>query len=270
MRLKKIIKILLAAVVLSIVGFLALYLFNCSIFSSGNEKLKVNGNIFGSGGSNVLIVGSDTAYPPFEFIENGETVGFDIDIISEIVFRLEKDLEIVSISWDPEYKELVEGKLDMVISAVPVTEEKEEIIDFSIPYYRLNYLLISLIGSEKMIKEDLEGERIGILETNKDNLDEDYLSKYEIITYGEIVEMIDDLRSNKIEGVLVTVPIAVNIFKENKEMCLVLDEVKSSKEFAIVFGKGSELKEEVDKVLEKIYEDGTYDMIYDRWFSYQF
>ena len=158
----------------------------------------------------------------------------------------------------------------MVISAVPVTEEKEEIIDFSIPYYRLNYLLISLIGSEKMIKEDLEGERIGILETNKDNLDEDYLSKYEIITYGEIVEMIDDLRNKKIEGVLVTVPIAVNIFKENKEMCLVLDEVKSSKEFAIVFDKGSELKEEVDKVLGEIYEDGTYDTIYDRWFSYQF
>jgi len=270
MRLKKIIKFLLAAAVLSTIVFFALYLFNCSIFSSGNEKLKESGNIFSSEGSSVLIVGSDTTYPPFEFIENGETIGFDIDIISEIVSRLEKDLEIVSISWDPEYKELVEGKLDMVISAVPVIEEKEEIIDFSIPYYKLNYLLISLIGSEKMVKEDLEGVRIGILETGRDNLDKDYLSKYEIITYGEIMGMIDDLRSRKIEGVLIAVPIAVNILKENKEMCLVLDEVKSSKEFAIVFSKGSELKEEVDKVLEEIYEDGTYDTIYDRWFSYQF
>ncbi|MBC8390332.1 MAG: amino acid ABC transporter substrate-binding protein [Actinobacteria bacterium] len=270
MRLKKIIKILLAAAVLSTTIFLALYLFNCSLFNSDNERLKGNGNIFSNEGSSVLIVGSDTTYPPFEFIENGGIVGFDIDIISEIASRLEKDLEIVSISWDPEYKELVEGNLDMVISAVPVTEEKKEIIDFSIPYYKLNYLLISLIGSEKMIKEDLEGVRIGILETGKDNLDEDYLSKYEIITYGEIMGMIDDLRNKKIEGVLVTVPIAVNILKDNKEMCLVLDEVKSSKEFAIVFDKGSELKEEVDKVLEEIYEDGTYDTIYNKWFSYQF
>jgi len=270
MRLKKIIKILLAAAVLSATLFFALYLFNCSLFSSGNEELKESGNIFSSKGSNVLIVGSDTTYPPFEFIENGEAVGFDIDIIREIASRLEKDLEIVSISWDPEYKELLEGKLDMVISAVPAVEEKEEIIDFSTPYYKLNYLLISLIGSEKMIKEDLEGERIGILETDRDNLDKDYLSKYEITTYGEIMGMMDDLRNKKIEGVLIAVPIAVNILKENKDTCLVLDEVKSSKEFAIVFCKGSELKEEVDKVLEKIYEDGTYDAIYDRWFSYQF
>jgi len=270
MRLKKIIKILLAAAVLSTTTFLALYLFNCSLFKSDNERLKESGNIFSSKGSNVLIVGSDTTYPPFEFIENGETVGFDIDIISEIVSRLEKDLEIVSISWDPEYKELVEGRLDMVISAVPAVEEKEEIIDFSIPYYKLNYLLISLIGSEKMVKEDLEGERIGILETDRDNLEKDYLSKYETVTYGEIMRMMDDLRSRKIEGVLVAVPIAVNILKENKDTCLVLDEVKSSKEFAIVFSKGSELKEEVDKVLEEIYEDGTYDIIYDKWFSYQF
>ncbi|GAH61174.1 unnamed protein product [marine sediment metagenome] len=91
MRLKKIIKILLAAAVLSATLFFALYLFNCSIFSSGNEKPKGNGNIFSNKGSNVLIVGSDTTYPPFEFIENGETIGFDIDIISEIVSRLEKD-----------------------------------------------------------------------------------------------------------------------------------------------------------------------------------
>ena len=270
MKLKKIIKILLAAVVLSATIFFALYLINCSLFSSDNERLKGNGNIFSNEGSNVLVVGSDTTYPPFEFIENGETVGFDIDIASEIASRLEKDLEIVSISWDPEYKELLEGKLDMVISAVPAVEGKEEIIDFSIPYYKLNYLLISLIGSKKMIKEDLEGERIGILETDKDNLDKDYLSKYEIITYGEIMGMMDDLRNKKIEGVLVAVPIAVNILRDNKEMCLALDEVKSSKEFAIVFDKGSELKVEVDKVLEEIYEDGTYDMIYDRWFSYEF
>jgi len=80
--------------------------------------------------------------------------------------------------------------------------------------------------------------------------------------------MFEDLKNKNIEGVLISLPMGVNLLAENNGIYNVLEVVKSNKEFGIVFRKGSALKEEVDSILEDIMEDGTYDDIYSKWFDY--
>jgi len=238
--------------------------------SFGNTTVPENIQGSSQESKSLLIVGSDTTYPPFEFIDSGDIAGFDIDLIKEIVSRMKKEIEIISSSWDPEFKDLIDGKLDIVISAVSIEAEKTTIVDFSKPYYTLEYLLVSLSGSEIKTKEELVGKKIGVLKTGKSNINKDYILDYEVLDYEDIMDMLDALGNREIEAVLVNLPLAVSLLKDNKDMYLVLDKINSDREFAIVFKKGGPLVLVVNQILDTMVIDGKYQSIYDKWFNYNF
>jgi len=215
-----------------------------------------------------LRVGCDPTYPVFEFIKDGSIEGFDIDIAREISERMGRELKIISIDWESTYKIPEDLKLDMIISAVPISSEKENIVDFSIPYFTMEYMLIVLTETDIKIKENLEGKSVGMLNIEEKDLSEDYLLNYKIEGYDDVVMMIDDLKNKNIDGILISLPMGVNLITGNIGIYNVLEVVKSNKEFGIVFNEGSTLKEEVDSILNEIKEDGTYDEIYNRWFDY--
>ncbi len=214
-----------------------------------------------------IVIGSDTTYPPFEYLDNGETLGFDIDIIKEIAARLGKNIEIKTIAWNPEYKELIDGKIDMIISAVPETAEST-VVDFSKSYFTLEYLLISLSGSEIKTKENLADKKIGILKVGKDSISEEYLKNYKLNFYEDIMEMLQALKNKEIEAILVASPMGVSLLRENKDMYIVMDKIAANKNFVMVFNKGSILREKVNNAIDQIKTDGTYQKIYDKWFNY--
>jgi len=244
---------------------------NISEFNDDSNNKEIESNLSAQIlDKEILNAGCDATHPPFEFLQDGQIVGFDIDIIKEIAKRLDKQVEIISTSYDADFKILREGEIDLIISAVPLNKEKESIVDFSIPYFRMNYLLISLIGSEIKVKESLTGKKIGILELSDKCLDEDYLRKFEIVSYNDILQLLTALKNAEVDAVLLTVPIAINILKENKDMYTVLEEVQSNKEFSIVFSKGSMLKNAFDDAIEQIKADSVYEDIYNKWFNYKF
>ena len=251
------INIFLSAVII----FLLMFTVSCDISdNAGNDN---------SDGTK-LIVACDATYPPFESLKDGNVEGFDIDVAGEIARRMNREIEIIQIKWDSTYQVPEDLEFDMIISAIPIIEGKEDVIDFSIPYYVMEYMLVTLSGTDIKIKEDLKGKAMGILNSEKSYLDEDYLLNYKIEGYDDIVTMFDDLRNQNIDGVLISLPIGVNLMAENEGIYSVLEVVKSNKEFGIVFSKGSALKEEVNRILEEIREDGTFDEIYGKWFSYGF
>jgi len=217
-----------------------------------------------------LIVGCDHTYPIFEFMEDGEIKGFDIDIAGEIADRMDKDLEIVTIDWESSYRVPEDVKLDMIISAVPIAPDKEDIVDFSIPYFTMEYMLIVLNEADVKTKENLEGAPVGILSSEEKYLDKDYLLDFEIKGYNDVVVMIEALKNKEINGMFLSLPVGVNLITGDRGIYSALEVVKSGKEFGIVFNEGSTLKEEVDGIIEEIKEDGTYDEIYKKWFNYEF
>jgi polar amino acid transport system substrate-binding protein len=158
----------------------------------------------------------------------------------------------------------------MIISAIPILEEKEGLVDFSNPYYVLEYMLVSLNEAQIKIKEDLQGKKIGILEVEEDDLSMDYLVDYKIKTFDDIFIMFEELSNKEIEGILLSLPIGVEIMKESEGKYTILDIVESEKEYGIVFRKEHILKQEVDRILEEIVESGIYDIIYNTWFEYDY
>lgn len=80
--------------------------------------------------------------------------------------------------------------------------------------------------------------------------------------------MMEDFKNKNIEGMLVSLPIAINLLKENSSIFNVIEKVKSNKQFGIVFRKNSILKENINEALLEIKDNGTYEIIYNKWFKY--
>jgi ABC-type amino acid transport substrate-binding protein len=217
--------------------------------------------------SKLLIIGIDSTYPPFEYIEQGEMIGFDVDLADEIAKRLGKEIRMESIKWDTDFKLLREGTIDLIISAVPYNPEKDVIVDFSKPYFSMKYMLVSLSGSEINIKEDLAGKKVGILEAGAENLSPEYLAGFEVVKYKEILELLDGLKVQDVSAILLSLPVAINLIKENTDSYNAIDETISSQEFVIVYRKGSQLKGMIDNAINGMKIDGTYDTIYNKWFG---
>ena len=217
--------------------------------------------------SKLLIIGVDSTYPPFEYIEEGEMIGFDVDLANEIAKKLGKEIRLESIKWDTDFKLLREGSIDLIISAVPYNPEKDVIVDFSKPYFSMKYMLISLSGSEISTKADLDGKNVGALKSGIENLDLEYLSNFKVKEYEEILDLIDVLKTQEISAILLSLPVALNLIKDNTEVYNLIETTDSTLEFVVVYREGSQLKVMIDAVLDEMKSDGTYDTIYNKWFA---
>ena len=82
----------------------------------------------------ILLVGSDTAYPPFESMEGSKAVGFDVDVAEAIAKKLDLELEVISTAWDGIIPGLKANKYDIIMSAMTITEDRKKQINFSDPY----------------------------------------------------------------------------------------------------------------------------------------
>src|SRR5918994_2469363 len=92
--------------------------------------------------SGKLIVGSDIPYAPFELGREPNYTGLDIDLVNEIGKRLGLTVEIQDTSFDTIFRDLAQGKFDMVASATTITPEREKTVDFSNPYFEAEQSLM--------------------------------------------------------------------------------------------------------------------------------
>jgi len=85
---------------------------------------------------NKIIVGTSADFPPFEYVEGGDIIGFDIDLITAILENLNYTVEVKDIGFDSLIPSLKSGKIDVIAAGMTITEEREEEIDFSDAYYQ--------------------------------------------------------------------------------------------------------------------------------------
>ncbi len=112
-----------------------------------------------------LTVGSDTTYPPQEYIDTTthQAAGFDIDLIKAVAARMGLKTDVVTTSFDTIINSLVAKRFDVVMSAVSVTPEREKKVDF-VPYFNAGESLLVQIGNPKHITKpsDLCGQPAGV------------------------------------------------------------------------------------------------------------
>lgn len=129
---------------------------------AADGELSLDGVTLVSDGT--LTVCSDMPYQPFEFEEDGETTGFDYDVVSAMADLLGVQVEFVTTPFDSIIPALVAGNCDMIASAMTITPEREEQVNFTAPYFDADQslLVLSENAEEFATLEDLAGKTIGV------------------------------------------------------------------------------------------------------------
>jgi ABC-type amino acid transport substrate-binding protein len=112
-----------------------------------------------------LRVGLDPTYPPFEYISDGQVVGYDAQLARAIADDLGVRVQFVPMALDTLYDALIAGKVDVLISALPVVPERQAEVRYSSPYYQAGQVLVVRggdAGAAIASVRDLEGRRVGV------------------------------------------------------------------------------------------------------------
>lgn len=221
-----------------------------------------------------LTVGSSIDYPPFEFFQNGNMVGFDMDLINEIAKRLNYKVKIKDMSFDSIIGALQSNRIDLAISSLSPTPSRLNAVDFSMLYNVSNLSVVSLKKNPITEINELKNKTVGV---QSGSIYEHYVSKnlntknynIKIKQLPKIPDLIQDLKSNRVSGIIMGSQEAIGVVTSQKNLVMdmipVFDTEKTVLGQAIAFPKGSKLKEKVNKIINEMNSDGSMEKIKKKW-----
>ena len=224
----------------------------------------------------VLVVGLDADYAPFGFRdENGEIIGFDIDLANEVADRLNVKFKFKPIDWSQKQEELTSGKIDIIWSGFNITPDREEYVLFSKPYMENRQVILVPKGKGNNIisSADLSGKIIGTqlgapsdYYISQDQTLKNTFAKF--VTYDNYKHAFEDLAADAIDAIVCDELVVRYEMTRHPNIFDFLDiTVGEVTEVAIGFRKDdTELCKQVEKVFGEMVEDGTAKKISEKWF----
>lgn len=221
-----------------------------------------------------LVLGLDDSFPPMGFrSEEGEIVGFDIDLAREVTERLGVDLRLQPIDWDAKVLDLNSKDIDVIWNGLTITEERKEQITFSKPYIANRQIVIVLAESGIRTKSDLAGKTIGLQlgSSAQDAVEAEpkVLESFaDLSRYQDNVQALLDLEVGRIDAVVVDEILGRYYISQKPGTFAVAEEHFAEEEYGIGFRKGElALRDRVDGILDEMVADGAAAEISVKWFG---
>lgn len=220
----------------------------------------------------VLKVGSDTAFAPFEFQDekSKEFVGFDMDLIKAIGKQMGATVEVQSMNFDGLIPALEAGNIDATISAMTITDERAQKVNFSKPYYKSG-LTIVVKSDNNAIKgfNDLEGKRIAVQIGTTGSEEAKKVKNAQVREFNTAPEAFMELKAGGVDAVINDKPVNDYYIKEagGKDAKQVGEPLTAEDYGIATVKKNTELSEKINKALDELKKNGEYDKIYEKWFG---
>ncbi len=222
--------------------------------------------------SGKLTVCSDIPYEPFEFEDdNGEQTGFDIDLVRAMADKIDLDLEVKDLPFDGILGALAAGDCDMIASAMTITDERAEQVDFTDPYFDADQSLLVKVENEQKFAtlDDLAGQTIGVQSgtTGETYAKENKPEGATVKEFEDAAGLFGALESDTIEAVLQDFP--VNAYRATQDDTVVVTETfPTGEQYGFAVAKGNDgVLTMINDGLADLRDDGTYDDIFAKCFG---
>lgn len=225
-------------------------------------------------GAIVYTVGTDASYAPFESLnDNGDIVGFDIDVVRAVAKKAGIEVRFANTPWGSIFTALDQGDRDMLASAITITAERKETMDFSSPYFRAQQLIVLRETSRVASFVDLGRLKVGV---QIGTIGDDAATKLKgssnagIKRFESTQLALEDLESGGVDAVLAENGLVSHYIVKNpgSKFRTVSDPVLVPQHYGIALKKGnSELLSKLNRGLIDIKADGSYDAIYGKYFG---
>lgn len=221
--------------------------------------------------SQVLRVGVNAAFPPFEYVDEvtGEILGFDMALIREIAARLGMEVEIINTAWEGIIPGLLAGHYDVIISAMTITNERARAVDFSDPYFATGQVIVVRMDDDRISEPaDLAGKVVAVQIGTTGHFAAESIAGAIVEHYPLTPEALLALKLGRADAAVVDELVALEEVRANPGQVKVVGTPFTIEYYGIAMRKGNpELLRAINLALAQMKADGTYDEIYDRWFG---
>lgn len=212
-----------------------------------------------------LTFGTNAEFPPFEFVTAEGVIdefdGIDMVIAKTIAEENGMTAKISNMEFDSLLIALQSGQIDAVIAGMTITEERQEAVNFTTPYYTATQVMIVKEGSDVKSAADLQGKKIVVVQgyTGETAIQGMGFTPNDYVALKKGSEAIIELLNGKADVFVIDSATAANYVADNDDLVIIEDaEAFGTEEYGIAVKKGNEeLLEKLNASIEKMLEDGT-------------
>lgn len=240
-------------------------IFLISIFVGCVSRQQPTGNV--SGQVFTFAAGSGE-YPPFNFRENGELKGFDLDIGLALAQKMGMKPNPVTNKWESIILGLEAKKYDAIVGSMTITEERKQQVSFTKPYYRSGAAIFTMKNNTDIKSaSDLKGKIIGVV---KQSTYQQYAKNYTNDVRGytsDIDALKNDLPTGRIDAVITDKFVGLPLIQKGTVDIKLVTYLQSEEIGIAVRKDDTVLLQNLNNALDEIIKDGTYDRISKKWFG---
>jgi len=218
-----------------------------------------------------FVFASDATWPPMEYVDdNGDIVGFDMDLLEAVAKAAGFEYEVKNTGWDGIFAGLANGAYDAIISSVTITEERKATMNFSDPYINAGQILIvpaGYSGGDQL--SDFAGKKVGVQQGTTGDFAVEDVPSIDRRAYDDVGLAVEDLVNGNLAAVVCDSVTAIDYVAANenfKGKLEVLGEPFTEEEFGVAVQKdNAELLALINDGLAKVFADGTQSKLVDKW-----
>ena len=230
--------------------------------------------------TNKIIVGTSADFPPFEYMEGGKIVGFDVELVTAVLESLNYTVEVKDTAFEGLIGELQNGKIDVIAAAMSIDAEREKEVDFTIPYFEADLSILVRSDSTLVVNDSnylvalanlTVGAQTGTtgadwvwdnyVNITNATMQEDQFKRYE--TYTEAVL---DLENANLDAVIIDKPVG-DAYAEDADLKVIYT-IISGEQYGLAVQEGNtELRDELNDALEAFMESDDWTELVKKYFE---
>ena len=217
-----------------------------------------------------IIVATNPEYPPFEYVEGDETVGYDIDLWKAIAEKLGVAYEIEAMDFDAVISSVAANPNTIGISGISITDERKLTVNFSEGYINAGLVVVVKADSGYETADQLKGKLIGVqLGTTSDFAAEEITGMENVAQYKTFLNAVMDLQGNKLDAVIIDKPVGQAILASlNDPNLVIVDMGLQADWYGIEVNKNNpELLAKINAALAELEAEGFFEQLAVKYFS---
>ena len=213
-----------------------------------------------------LIVGTEAGFAPYEYLVGDKVEGIDMDIAQAIADALGVELEVQNMDFDGALLAVQQGKVDIVAAGVSVSEERENVMDFSVKYVDSRAVVVVNAADPKVEEPTADGLADKVVGVQQGNIADLWVSENaapkSVQRYTKFVQAAQDLANGKIDCIVMDEAPAQELVASSEGLKILEGEALFEDSYAIAIRKGNDaMKAAVDAVITGLQESGEMDEI---------
>lgn len=222
----------------------------------------------------ILRIGTYFVNPPFEYVSNGERIGFEVDLMAEVAARLSLRPVFVNTQWETILQQMQDGQFDGIVGGITITPERERSLAWSTPYMTTTLSLVVDSRRSPQIRSiaDLRNASVGVQAATTDYdiavkmQQKRQIGSLKVYSFDHIQDAMVDLAAGRITAVMKVYPVAAWLARQTQGLVIVAEVPDDPQPLGIGFGKNNPgLLTAVNRALADMKRDGAYARLAQKW-----